>query len=312
MSNTLSTLSDFVDREAAGFKARLVNEGNTIELATIQTGVAYKATINSVYGDGNFQYGECVGGASDSANATTSSFEAREILACKTTLYDSICMNEVAEKFGSLAGDERSESALRALADGAVSSLQKQVEINLWNPTQASICGATDGLYTFISGSTPGVAEVNTPTSPANGGADVIAAVNELYETIPDAASNKGDLGIFLGLDNFKKYVVALSTSTGASLGGYRVSATANGALTYIEHPTAPNCLVIGTMGLSGTNRVVGGPVSDIVVGTSLSPSDLGFQLWYSIEDDTVKYRVNGKYGANITNPTFWASNDIA
>ena len=48
MSNTLSTLSDFVDREAAGFKARLVNEGNTIELATVQTGVAYKATINSM------------------------------------------------------------------------------------------------------------------------------------------------------------------------------------------------------------------------------------------------------------------------
>lgn len=309
MSNTLSTLSDFVDREAAGFKARLVNEGNTIELATVQTGVAYKATINSVYGDGNFQYGECVGGAADSANATTSSFEAREILACKTTLYDSICMNEVAEKFGNLAGDERSESALRALAEGAVSSLQKQVEINLWNPTQASICGSTDGLYTFISGSTDGVAEVNTPTSPAT---NVITAVNEVYETIPDAASNKGDLGIFLGLDQFKKYVVALSTSTGAALGGYRVSATANGALTYIEHPTAPNCLVIGTMGLSGTNRVVGGPVSDIVVGTSLAPSDLGFQLWYSIEDDTVKYRVNGKYGANIANPTFWASNDLA
>ena len=116
MSNTLSALSDFVDREAAGFKARLVNEGNTIELATVQTGVAYKATINSVYGDGNFQYGECVGGASDSANATTSSFEAREILACKTTLYDSICMNEVAQKFGNLAGDEVNASALSALS----------------------------------------------------------------------------------------------------------------------------------------------------------------------------------------------------
>lgn len=309
MSNTLSALSDFVDREAAGFKARLVNEGNTIELATVQTGVAYKATINSVYGDGNFQYGECVGGASDSANATTSSFEAREILACKTTLYDSICMNEVAAKFGNLAGDEVNASALSALAEGAVSSLQKQVEINLWNSAGTSLCGATDGLYEFISGSTTGVASVSTPTSPAT---NVITAVNEVYETIPDAASNKGDLGIFLGLDNFKKYVVALSTSTGAALGGYKVRATANGALTYIEHPTAPNCLVIGTMGLTGTNRVVGGPVSDIVVGTSLAPADLGFQLWYSIEDDTVKYRVNGRFGANIANPTFWASNDIA
>lgn len=309
MSNTLSALSDFVDREAAGFKARLVNEGNTIELATVQTGVAYKATINSVYGDGNFQYGECVGGASDSANATTSSFEAREILACKTTLYDSICMNEVAQKFGNLAGDEVNASALSALAEGAVSSLQKQVEVNLWNSAGTSLCGSTDGLYSFISGSTTGVTVPSSPVSPAT---NVINAVNSIYENIPDAASNKGDLGIFLGLDQFKKYVVALSTSTGAALGGYKVRATANGALTYIEHPTAPNCLVIGTMGLTGTNRVVGGPVSDIVVGTSLAPADLGFQLWYSIEDDTVKYRVNGRFGANIANPTFWASNDIA
>jgi len=311
MSNTLSALSAFVDREAAGFKARLVNEGNTIELATIQTGVAYKATINSVYGDGNFQYGECVGGAADSANATTSSFEARELTACKTTLYDSICMNEVSQKFGNLAGDERSESALRALAEGAVSSLQKQVEINLWNPTKASICGSTDGLYTFISGSTTGVTAVNTPTSPSTA-ANAIIAVNEVYTTIPDAASNKDGLGIFMGLDKFKSYLVGLSTSTGTALGGYRVRATANGALTYVEHPTAPNFLVVGTMGLSGTNRIVGGPIKDIVVGTSLAPNDLGFQLWYSIEDDTVKYRVNGKFGANIANPTFWASNDLA
>jgi hypothetical protein len=309
MSNTLSTLSDFVDREAAGFKARLVNEGNTIELATVQTGVAYKATINSVYGDGNFQYGECVGGAADSANATTSSFDARELTACKHTLYDSICMNEVAEKFDSLAGDERSESALRALAEGAVSSLQKQVEINLWNKDGVSICGSTDGLYSFISGSD--VASVTSPTTPTGSAANVFAAVNEVYEAIPDAASNKDGLGIFMGLDVWKRFLGYLMTDGGSALGGYNVRSTANGALTYIDHPTAPNVRVIGTMGLTGTNRIVGGPVKDIVVGTSLSPSDLGFQLWYSIEDDTVKYRVNGKFGANIANPSLWVGNDL-
>jgi len=311
MSNTLSSITnDFVDREAAGFKARLVNEGNTIELATIQTGVAYKATINSVYGDGNFQYGECVGGASNSANATTSSFEAREILACKHTLYDSICMNEVAAKFGGLAGDESTEGALQALAEGALSSMQKQVEINLWNKAQSALCEAGMGLYTEISSSTSGVTAIASPTIPT--GSFVIAAINEAYENVPDAASNVDGLGIFVGLDVFKKYMTALSTSTGAVLGGYEFKRTANGSLTYVEHPTAPGVIVVGTMGLTGTQRIVAGPVKDIVVGTSLAPSDLGFQLWYSIEDDAVKYRVNAKFGANIANPSLWVSNDLA
>ena len=267
MSNNLSEITnDFVDREAAGFMARIVNEGNTIELCTLQTGVAYKATVNSVWADGNFQYGNCAG---TDATATTSSFDARELLACKTSLYDGICMEEVAAKFGNLAGDGRNEAALTAIAEGALSQLQSQVEVDLWNQSLATMCGGT-GLYTTISGSTTGVAVVSGPTSPATG---PIAAVNEVYETIPAIASNRGDLGIFMSVTNFKKYLVALSTSTGAVLG-------------------------------------VGGPLKDLVVGTDTSAEALGFQLWYDINSDKVKYRVTAKFGANIANPAFWASND--
>ena len=304
MSNNLSTITnDFVDREAAGFMARIVNEGNTIELCTLQTGVAYKATINSVWADGNFQYGTCAG---TDATATTSSLEPRELLACKTSLYDGICMEDVAAKFGNLAGDGTNEAALSAIAEGALSQLQSQVEVDLWNQADAALCGQ-DGLYFIISGSTTGVASVSSPTSPASA---AITAVNEVYETIPAIASNRGDLGIFLSVANFKKYLVALSTSTGAVLGGYDVKRTANNSLMYVEHPTVPGCLVIGTMGLTA-NRVVGGPLKDLVVGTDTSAESLGFQLWYDINSDQVKYRVNAKFGANIANPGFWASNDL-
>lgn len=321
MSNTLSTITtDFIDREGLGFLARIVNEGNTIELATLQTGVRHKATVNSVYADGNFQYGTCAG---TTDTATTSSFLAREILACKTTMYDGICMQDVQEKFGALGGEgayAQNADVLRPLVEGALSTFQSQVEKNLWNRSNATLCEAGTGLYRVISGSTTGVTfsgsaspnawvgdAVATPTS-----ANIIAQVNAVYQNIPELASNKGDLAIFMSVANFKLYVNALSTSTGTVLGGYNVKQTANRSLMYIEHPTAPGVIVVGTMGLTGGNRIVGGPAKDIVVGTDLAADATNFQLWYDINADQVKYRISGKFGAQIANPTLWVSNDLA
>jgi len=321
MSNNLSTITtDFINREGLGFLARIVNEGNTIELATLQTGVRHKATVNSVFADGNFQYGNCAGTADQ---ATTSSFNAREILACKTTLFDGICMSDVQDKFGNLGGEGaivQNADVLRPLAEGALSTFQSQIEKNLWNRPRTSLCGEITGLYSVISGSTTGVTfsgsaspnawvgdAVATPTSN-----NIIAQVNAVYQNIPELASNKGDLAIFMSVALFKMYVNALSTSTGTVLGGYNVKQTANRSLMYIEHPTAPGVIVVGTMGLTGGNRIVGGPAKDIVVGTDLAAEATNFQLWYDINADQLKYRISAKFGAQIANPTFWVSNDLA
>jgi len=303
-------LADFVDREADGLKAKLVNEGNLVELATLQPGVVHKATINRVWGEGTFSYGDCA-----SSNAGSGSvFEAREILACKKTLMDAVCLDDVQEKFGALGGDSAysdEDAVLRPLAEGALSHFQKQVEVDLWNKAQASQCGSGDlGLYTIISGSTEGVVEITSPTNPATG--NTITAVNEVYQNMPESIPTDADLGIFMSVANFRKYLVTLSTSTGAVLGGYDVKSTSNRSLMYIEHPTAPGTLVIGTVGLAGSNRIVGGPIKDIVIGTALTNDALNYQLWYDINDDKVKYRVSAKFGANVASPDFWVSNDLA
>jgi len=284
MSNTLSTITtDFIDREGLGFLARIVNEGNTIELATLQTGVRHKATVNSVYADGNFQYGTCAGTVD---TATTSSFLAREILACKTTMYDGICLQDVQEKFGALGGEgayAQNAEVLRPLVEGALSTFQCQVEKNLWNKAGATLCEANTGLFRVISGSTTGVTfsgsaspnawvgdAVATPTSN-----NIIAQVNAVYQNIPEIASNKGDLAIFMSVANFKLYVNALSTSTGTVLGGYNVKQIANtyspvGALTLF--PSA-STMKISFPADNSSNSKVNCPSNVLAVANSIAVS---------------------------------------
>jgi hypothetical protein len=72
------------------------------------------------------------------------------------------------------------------------------------------------------------------------------------------------------------------------------------------------NIRVVGTVGLNGSDRIVLGPAKHIVIGTDLE-SDLDeFQMWYDINSDQLKHRINTKLGVNIAYPEFWVSNDRA
>jgi len=322
--NLNSALTQYAINTKLPFLARLVNEGHTLEFATIQPNVKYKDFINVVSADGNFQYGGVCAGAD--SQATTSSFESRELLACKKTMFDSVCMNNVETYYnglfpaGNLDSVEAVDTIVNPLMETALSHFQKQVEVDLWNKAGTSQCGGTDGLYTYISGSTSGVrysgsadftwqggVAVDTPTK-----ANILSQVNSLYLNASDDATQKADLACIMSTANFRTYLVALAESTATALGGYEVKQTANGALSYVKHPTIPNLTIFGTIGLAGSGRIVIGSYSDIVVGTDLASDATDYQLWYDINDDAIKYRISAKFGANIANPTQWISNDIA
>ena len=325
MSTVISPadLAKYQDNSAIPFLAKIVNEGHLVEFATLQPGVKYKAQVNVASADGNFQYGGVCAGSSD--QATTSSFESRELLACRKTMFDSVCMNQLEEYYAGFypAGNVDQANAVPELIDplinSAVSHFQKQVETDLWNVAGTSLCDSTSGLYDIISGSTTGVFYSGSATADWAGDQpeaatldNVVGQINTMYLNVPTDASDRDDLAIICSVPTFKKYLTALSTATGAVLGAYDVKTTVNGSLQFVKHPTVPNLTIYGSQGLGTSERIVAGPMKDIVVGTDLASDATSFQLWYDINDDTVKYRISAKFGANIANPTFWVSNDLA
>jgi len=63
------------------------------------------------------------------------------------------------------------------------------------------------------------------------------------------------------------------------------------------------NIKLIGVGGLSGTNRMFAGRLSNFFVGTDLANEEESFRMWFSEDNDEVRFRATMKYGVQIAFP---------
>jgi len=75
--------------------------------------------------------------------------------------------------------------------------------------------------------------------------------------------------------------------------------------------PGFPNVRIVGTYGLVGSERVIVGPSSDMVIGTDLMADTENFKTWFSLDDDAIKYRLRNKLGVQVGHPAYFVSNDL-
>jgi hypothetical protein len=62
---------------------------------------------------------------------------------------------------------------------------------------------------------------------------------------------------------------------------------------------------VVGTPGLNGTNKIYAMRVSNLYLGTDiLDEAESRFKVWYSIDNDEVRYMSSFKLGINFAFPT--------
>lgn len=301
-------LSDFSNETRPEVLSKIVNEGTTIELATLQAGVKYKEPINLLDVQPSIQEGfGCV-----STESGSNIFTQRDLEVCRRTAHDGFCFGDIEKKYlahQATAGSnyDETEAIVGDITKQLVNKFQKSTEMFLWNVAGTNGC-SVDGLYQHISSSTAGVAV------PASGveaitTSNATTQVDLMYEAIPTDIMDRDDLTIFMSVANFKKYLIALQEKNYFNNGD--VKALAGGNMMAVEHPFAKNVKVVGTIGLGSSNRVVAGSSKDIVVGTDLASDATDFQLWYDMNSDKVKYRLTAKFGANIAFPEYWVSNDL-
>ena len=112
-----------------------------------------------------------------------------------------------------------------------------------------------------------------------------------------------------MSVANFRKYIAGIRAENSYYFDP--MSIENRGGVLDVMHPYS-NVRVVGTVGLSGSERVVLGPATQIVVGTDLLSDIDNFQMWYDINSDKLKHRIATKLGVNIAYPEFWVSNDLA
>ena len=121
-------------------------------------------------------------------------------------------------------------------------------------------------------------------------------AIAKIYSLLPAAILDKSDLFIAMGTDTFRTYKSWLLT---ANLFHYAVAESA--PLEIVDPLTGIK--IYGLNGLNGTNKIVAGRWSNFFLGTDMMNEEEDWKMWYSQDNDEVRYRATFKYGTQVAYP---------
>jgi hypothetical protein len=308
MSLNVSALADFNNETAGLLLPKMIYAGSTAEYVTVKEGIKYKEPLNLFEVDLQVQDGfGCVTNASGSAT-----FTQRDLEVCQRTSYDGLCLKDMDKKYLGISALEPGSynetfAMANTYAELLVNQFQKNNDQFIWTAQSASNA-CVDGLKYIITGSTTGVV-TDDDFSGSFTATTALDRMDAAIAALPSDVADRDDLTFFMSVANFRKYVTAIRNEN--SFYFDPESITNRGNTLDMMYPFQ-NIRVVGTVGLAGSDRIVLGPAKHIVIGTDLE-SDLDeFQMWYDINSDQLKHRINTKLGVNIAYPEFWVSNDRA
>lgn len=305
MSLNVSALSDFNNQVAGELLVRSVYAGSTMEYITIKEGVKYQEPINLMDVSLVIQNGTCVSTPSGSLT-----FTQRNITVTPRTSFDGICLKDMDKKYLGISALEpgsynESFALATAYGDLLVNQFQKSNDAFLWN--------VNNGLRALTSGSAPtnaiGVVIPAAVTGSAFSSANALTTIDTMISSLNADVADRDDLTVFMSVANFRKYVAALRTANSFFFDPNSI--TNRGGVLDMMYPFQ-NVRVVGTSGLSGSDRIILGPAKYIVAGTDLVSDFSEFQLWYDINSDQLKHRISTKLGVQIAYPEYFVSNGRA
>lgn len=274
------------------------------DAGNVMLGVKSSETINILNTDTLFQADGC--GYTPSGTTT---FSQRSVTVGKMKVTETICPKSLeayylqkalpagstydtvafAEQWTSLKTAKIAEALEKALWQGDTQNGDPQLKhfdgiIELVKDAGASVVNANSVAF---------YGSVETAISEST----VVNVFDAVYKAIPAAIVDKSDVKIFCGMDVFRTYTVALKND---NMFHYQVNNPANSSFflpgTSIE--------VVATPGLNGTNKIYAMRVSNLFLGTDiLDEFETRFKVWYSQDNDEVRYMTSFKMGINFAFP---------
>jgi hypothetical protein len=182
--------------------------------------------------------------------------------------------------------------------------IAKQLEVGIWqgDTTSANLnLVPFDGLIKLIDAGSPVDANVSGYVS---GGpiatitaANVVSVLNAVYKAIPVEIIDAEDLKVMCGNDVYRLAVLAYQA---LNLYNYKVDGDAN--QTFVIPGT--NVELVAVNGLNGTGDIYATTLSNIAMAFDLEAEEENYMIWYSKDNNEVRYRVAFKLGVNVAYTT--------
>ncbi len=311
MAFVVSSLANYTEENATQLVASSVLGAKTISLikdqGNVMLGVKSAETVNIMDTDAFFQDGSSCG---FNASGTTT-FTQRTLTVGKIKVNEALCPKDLEAKYlqKALPAGSSYDSIVFAAeySQRKADKIASQLEIAVWQGDTASANGNLnkfDGFAKLIAAASASVIHANTTTyygTPLAASAgittsNVIAVIDSVYKALPAEIVAKDDATIFVGMDVFRTYTIALKN---ANLFAYTFDGKADSELML----PGTTVKVVAVQGLNGLSKIYGGRVSNMFYGTDLLDEQERFELFFAKEADQVRFVAEFKAGVQIAFP---------
>ena len=237
----------------------------------------------------------------------TTTFSQRTVTVGKIKVEEKICPKDMenyflqeALKAGSTYEDFGNADFQTVYLAKKNSRIAAQVETAIWqgDTTSANVnLNKFDGLQKLIAAGSPidanvlaftGLAPITTITA-----SNVVAATEGIFKAIPVAVLAKGDVKIFVGNDWYRLLILAYRA---LNLFAYNPQDTL--AQSFVLPGTAIE--IISLNGLNGTGDAYSMSLGNIAMAVDLVDEETAYRLWYSEDNNDVRFRAEFKMGVNV------------
>ncbi len=307
MSLSLGSLTAYTRQEIAPLLTEAVLGAKT-QMLIKQGGILLPKTKSSVAipkltTDAFFQTDAC--GWSASGTTTVSQ---RTVTVGKIKLEEAMCpkdfeayFTQEALKAGSTYEDYGWAEFKTKFAELKNMYIAKQLELAIWQGdtgSGTSYLSKFDGLKKLIDAGSPVDANVSgytgaTGTITAITASNVVSVLQGIYKAIPTEIVDADDLHIFCGNDVYRLAVLAYT-----NLNLFNYTRDADKDQSFVIPGT--NVKLTAVNGLNGLGDLYAMRLSNIALAFDLEAEEENFKIWYSQDNNEVRFRVAFKLGVNV------------
>jgi hypothetical protein len=297
MAYNFGNLNAYTDQERLPLITKAVFSARSASLFTKQVGIKFAAALNLMDTDALIQGGDVCGYASSG----TTTFSQRNITVGRMKVQETLCPRSLEQYWmqtqltaGSTYDGVPFE---QAFSEQKALRIAEALENAIWKGN--TYFSGVNQLLNAASGSTvsgnTGAVSASTGITTSN----AIAIFDGIYNQIPQAILTKTDLVIFCGWDNFRTLLGAFKSTDSVLYNQVNLAGLADGDIIY----PGTNVRVIAVPGLTGTNRIVSTYLGNLFYGTDLLSDEEQFSIWFSKDNDEVRFQAAFKAGVQIAYP---------
>lgn len=297
MSLNLAGLTAYVDQEKLPLIKKSILKGRTAELITVQPGIKSSAAINILGSTINAMAGACGWSPSGSTALTQ-----RNISVVDLQIPEAICLTDLeayyTQKMMNPGSYNESIPFEGIYAEEKADQIQALVDDLAWKGNTSTGTGNLALVDGFIRLLTAANGCVESSYSGSFTAANVIDAVDDMVAKVNTDVINLDDLKLMVGYEVYRLYAKALRDAnlfhyTGAEGADFRMMIPGT------------NVEIVAVRGLNNTNKAYLTPASNLYMGTDLLNDAENFAIWYSQDNDEVRFKAKFKMGVQVAFPEF-------